>query len=79
MIASLGEYPIAAFGIAGAIVAFILGIQFAIANGTQLVLSRAVGADDKNKIGLEMASGWIANLGFSVIVLVVLFLRQRRL
>lgn len=74
LIASLGEQPIAAFGIAGAIVAFILGIQAAIANGTQLVLSRAVGAGDRKKVGLEMASGWATNLGFSSIALVSLFL-----
>ncbi|MEP0071916.1 MAG: MATE family efflux transporter [Marinomonas sp.] len=74
LIASLGEQPIAAFGIAGAIVAFILGIQAAIANGTQLVLSRAVGAGDRKKVGLEMASGWVTNLGFSSMALVSLFL-----
>ena len=74
LIASLGEQPIAAFGIAGAIVAFILGIQGAIANGTQLVLSRAVGAGDKKKVGLEMASGWVANLGVSSIALISLLL-----
>lgn len=73
LIASLGEQPIAAFGIAGAIVAFILGIQEAIANGTQLVLSRAAGAGDKNKTGLEVASGWVTNLGFSIIALTILF------
>ncbi|MEP3349325.1 MAG: MATE family efflux transporter [Marinomonas sp.] len=74
LIASLGEQPIAAFGIAGAIVAFILGVQAAIANGTQLVLSRAVGAGDRKKVGLEMASGWVTNLGFSSMALVSLFL-----
>lgn len=72
LIASLGELPIAAFGIAGAIVAFFMGIQFAISNGTQLVLSRAVGAGDKRKVGLEMASGWVANLGFSSMSLLFL-------
>jgi Na+-driven multidrug efflux pump len=74
LIASLGEQPIAAFGIAGAIVSFILGIQAAIANGTQLVLSRAVGAGNREKVGLEMASGWVANLGFSSMALISLLL-----
>lgn len=69
LIASIGEASIAAFGIAGAIVSFFVSIQFAISNGTQLVLSRAVGAGDKRKVGLEMASGWVANLGFSCISL----------
>jgi putative MATE family efflux protein len=72
LISALGELPIAAFGIAGAIVSFFIGIQVAIGNGTQLVLSRAVGAGDKRKIGLEMASGWVANLGFSSIALLFL-------
>ena len=74
LIASLGERQIAAFGIAGAIVAFIIGIQFSIANGTQLVLSRSVGAGNKQQIGLVMASGWVTNLGFSILALLTLAL-----
>lgn len=74
LIASLGETQVAAFGIASAIVAFIIGIQFAIANGTQLVLSRAVGAGGKKNIGLVMASAWVTNLGFTILALLTLFL-----
>jgi putative MATE family efflux protein len=74
LIASLGETQVAAFGIAGAIVTFIIGIQFAIANGTQLVLSRTVGAGDKKQIGLVMASAWVSNLGFSLLALITLLL-----
>ena len=74
LIASLGETQVAAFGIASAIVAFIIGIQFAIANGTQLVLSRAVGAGNRQNIGLVMASAWATNLGFSLIALITLLL-----
>ncbi|MDB4836932.1 MATE family efflux transporter [Marinomonas sp.] len=73
LIAALGELPIAAFGIAAAIVTFILGIQFSISNGTQLVLSRAVGAGDKEKIATEMASAWLINLSFSCFSIVTLF------
>lgn len=72
-VASLGDISVAAFGVAGAIVAFVLGVQFAIANGTQLVLSRAVGAGNVEKVGLEVASGWVANIGFSITALLVLF------
>ncbi|MCW0469186.1 hypothetical protein OH492_09415 [Vibrio chagasii] len=36
--------PLAAMGIATTIIAFVLGIQMALANGTRLVLSRAVGS-----------------------------------
>ncbi|MDV7105968.1 MATE family efflux transporter [Vibrio sp. TH_r3] len=74
LIASLGESPVAAYGIAGAIVTFIIGIQFAIANGTQLVLSRAVGAGNKNNIGLVMSSAWVTNLSFSIAALISLIL-----
>ncbi|MGB5447176.1 MAG: MATE family efflux transporter, partial [Psychromonas sp.] len=73
LVASLGDVSVAAFGVAGAIVAFVIGVQFAIANGTQLVLSRAVGAGSIQKVGLEVASGWVANIGFSVVALLVLF------
>jgi len=74
LIAALGESQVAAFGIAGAIVAFIIGIQFAIANGTQLVLSRAVGAGNKGQIGLVISSAWVTNLGFSILALITLLL-----
>lgn len=74
LIAALGESPVAAYGIAGAIVTFIIGIQFAIANGTQLVLSRAVGAGDKQNMGLVLSSAWVTNLGFSLLALIALVL-----
>ncbi|MEL0629344.1 MATE family efflux transporter [Psychromonas aquatilis] len=74
LIASLGESQVAAFGIAGAIITFVIGIQFAIANGTQLVLSRAVGAGVKEKIGLVISSAWATNLGFSILSLLTLIL-----
>jgi putative MATE family efflux protein len=73
LVASLGETSIAAYGIAGAITAFVIGIQFAIANGTQLVLSRAFGAGNVTKIGREVASGWVVNIAFSLFALLGLF------
>ncbi|NLS13748.1 MATE family efflux transporter [Vibrio sp. SM6] len=51
LVSPLGEVPLAAMGIAGAIVAFVMGVQMALANGTQLVLSRAIGAN--NALGLS--------------------------
>jgi len=69
LIASLGDSSVAALGIAGAVITFIIGIQFAIGNGSQLVLSRAVGAGNKKGIGLAMASAWVTNLGFSMVAL----------
>ena len=70
LIAPLGVTSVAAFGVASAIVTFILGIQMAFANGTQFVLSRAIGAGVIQKVGLEVAAGLIVNLSFSSIVLV---------
>ncbi|TXR53062.1 MATE family efflux transporter [Reinekea thalattae] len=72
LIAPLGEVSIAAFGIAGAIISFVIGIQAAIANGSQLVLSRAAGAGDQRKVGLAVAAGWICNLSFSSTALLAL-------
>jgi len=74
LIAALGEVSVAAFGIAIAIVTFIIGIQFSISNGTQLVLSRAVGAADVRKVGAGITSGLIMNVSFSIgSILVLLF------
>ena len=73
LIAYLGEVSLAAYGIAGAIIVFVIGIQTAIANGTQLVLSRAIGAGNINKVGREVASGWVLNLAFSTCALLLLF------
>ena len=74
LVASLGEIPIAAFGIGGALIAFVISIQFSISNGTQLVLSRAVGAGDRNVLGREIACGWILSIGFTLMTLIVLLL-----
>ncbi|PWQ93955.1 MATE family efflux transporter [Leucothrix arctica] len=72
LIASLGEVSLAAFGVAGAIVTFIIGIQVAIASGTQFVLSRAIGAGDIKKVGVEVAAAWIVNLAFSLLAMLLL-------
>jgi len=72
LVAALGDIPVAAFGIGGALIAFLVSIQMAIGNGTQLVLSRAVGAGDVNKVGLEATSGWIISVGFGVFTTVAL-------
>ncbi|TEW53973.1 MATE family efflux transporter [Psychromonas sp. RZ22] len=61
LVSPLGEIPLAAMGIATTIIAFILGIQMALANGTQLVLSRAVGSGDKESLSKAFWSGLIIN------------------
>ncbi|WP_022953131.1 MATE family efflux transporter [Leucothrix mucor] len=73
LVASLGDVSVAAFGIGSALIAFVISIQFAIGNGTQLVLSRAVGTEDINKIGLETACGWILSIGFSLAAVIALW------
>lgn len=73
LVAPLGEVSLAAYGVASAIVTFILSVQMAFASGTQFVLSRAIGAGNIQKVGLEVASGLVVNLGFSAVVLVSLF------
>lgn len=73
LVASLGDIAVAAFGIGGALVAFVISIQFAISNASQLVISRAVGANDVNRVGLEVTSGWAFSIVFSMIVLIGLF------
>lgn len=61
LVSPLGEVSLAAMGIATTIVAFILGIQMALANGTQLVLSRAVGSENRITLSKAFWSGLIIN------------------
>lgn len=61
LVSPLGEISLAAMGIATTIVAAILGIQMALANGTQLVLSRAVGSGNSASLSKAFISGLIIN------------------
>ncbi len=61
LVSPLGEVSLAAMGIATTIIAFILGIQMALANGTQLVLSRAVGSGNNESLSKAFWSGIIIN------------------
>ena len=74
LIAPLGEGSVAAFGIASAIVVFVLGIQLAMSSGSQLLLSRAVGAADRSRVTTELYSGWVINLCFTVTAISILLL-----
>lgn len=64
LISPLGEIPLAAMGIASAILVFMLGVQMALANGTQLILSRAVGSGN----GDSLTKGFWAGLGINLAV-----------
>lgn len=57
LVAPLGELPLAAMGIATSIVAFALGIEFAIANGVQLLVGRAWGSKSQTDLSLAFWVG----------------------
>lgn len=63
LVSPLGEIPLAAMGIATTIIAFVLGIQMALANGTQLVLSRAVGSGVTSSLSKAFWAGLFINVG----------------
>ncbi|KZN13303.1 MATE family efflux transporter [Marinomonas sp. TW1] len=72
LIANLGEVSVAALGLASAILAFFVGTQYALANGTQLILARAVGANDRHAMSSSLVIGWLINGGFTLITSSVL-------
>jgi putative MATE family efflux protein len=77
LVSPLGEIPLAAMGISGALLVFILGIQMALANGTQLVLSRAVGSGNKDSLSKGFWTGLTINfLVASLFWLLLLFFDQ---
>jgi len=67
LVSPLGEIPLAAMGIATTIIASILGIQMALANGTQLVLSRAVGSGNNEALSKAFCSGLLINCGVALL------------
>ncbi|WP_220719607.1 MATE family efflux transporter [Agarivorans litoreus] len=74
LVSPLGEIPLAAMGIAATLVAFIMGIQMALANGSQLVLSRAIGSGNKQAIAKGFWSGLAINVTVAIIFWLVLHL-----
>jgi len=74
LVSPLGEIPLAAMGIATTIVAAILGIQMALANGTQLVLSRAVGAGNQESLSKGLWSGIFINGSVALLFWILLTL-----
>jgi Na+-driven multidrug efflux pump len=61
MVSPLGEVPLAAMGISGTILAVLLAIQMALANGSQLVLSRAVGSQSQTTLSKAFWAGLLIN------------------
>ena len=72
LVSPLGEVPLAAMGIATTIVASLLGIQMALANGTQLVLSRAVGSGNKESLSKAFFAGLLINCAMAAIFWILL-------
>ncbi|GAM70356.1 Na+ driven multidrug efflux pump [Vibrio sp. JCM 19236] len=67
LISPLGEGSLAAMGIASTIVALLLGVQNALANGSQNVLSRAFGSGKADLISKSFLSGMIINLSAAIL------------
>ncbi|OBT16061.1 multidrug transporter MatE [Vibrio sp. UCD-FRSSP16_10] len=75
LISPLGEGSLAAMGIASAIVSLMLGVQNALANGSQNVLSRAFGSAKDSLISKSYLSAIIINLSVALFffLLITLF------
>ncbi|WP_196160733.1 MATE family efflux transporter [Reinekea sp. G2M2-21] len=72
LIASLGDATISALGISTAIITFIIGFQYALASGTQLLLARFVGANQHREVAVHFLCGLLINGFFSFCVTAVL-------
>ena len=62
LVAPLGVRPLASMGIATTIIALVLGLQFALASGTQLIVGRAKGSQDRAALTKAFKSGLLINL-----------------
>ncbi|WP_084631176.1 MATE family efflux transporter [Ferrimonas senticii] len=72
LVAPLGELPLAALGIASALLGFVFGLQMALANGSQLLFSRAVGRGDG--LPQAVADGLLIALAFALLLTLGLWL-----
>ncbi len=73
LVSPLGEHALAGMGIAFAIIAFMLGVQAALANGTQLVISRAFGSGNASSLSTAYLSGLLINIICTLFMYGVLF------
>ena len=74
LVSPLGEISVAALGISMTIMAFVFGIQAALANGAQLIIGRAYGTGNLASLLRAFISGVIINLTFSLITWAILLL-----
>jgi Na+-driven multidrug efflux pump len=73
LVAPLGSISVAALGVSSTFLFFCLGVQFAFANGTQLILARYMGAEDHAKIHNHFLSGLVINLSVTLVFSTLLF------
>lgn len=74
LVSPLGDIPIAAMGIAATIVAFFLGVQLALANGSQLIISRNFGGQKLSEVKFSAIYGLAINVVISIIFVTILAL-----
>ncbi|MBW8189725.1 hypothetical protein K0504_01645 [Neiella marina] len=74
LVSPLGEVPLAAMGIASTILAFALGVQLALANGTQLIVGRVFGANDQQGLASTVINGLLINLAAAFLFLLIFHL-----
>lgn len=79
LVSPLGEISLAAMGIAFTIVSFLLGIQISLANGSQLVLSRAFGSGQESALNKGFWAAILINGCIAVLFLALLTLADSAL
>jgi Na+-driven multidrug efflux pump len=79
MVSPLGEIPLAAMGISTTILAVMLAIQMALANGSQLVLSRAVGSNSQATLSKAFWAGLLINCSVATLFWLILTLFDQTL
>lgn len=72
LVSPLGEVPLAALGIASTVIAFFLGIQFAIGNGTQLMVGRIAGAGDAQGLRRTLSDGVLISVTAALLFFVAI-------
>lgn len=74
LVSPLGEIPLAAMGIATTIIAFIIGVQLALSNGTQLIIGRTLGTQNKDDLFMALMAGIVINLLTALLFISLLML-----
>lgn len=79
LVSPLGEVSLAAMGIATTLIAFVLGVQMALANGSQLVLSRAIGSGRMDAVNKGFWAALMINVAAALPFCLLLTLFSRGL